>query len=118
MPFKFIVIYDSGSLKYIDVQYINEMDEDFWILLRLSLNSELPEGLYGQKYKRKATISKHNPLIGYFTNETGNILTGLRKFLWIQTHRWWYKTNYWIYLYFLSNLIPIDIEITLGYYNG
>ncbi|HSW76805.1 MAG TPA: hypothetical protein VLG50_07155 [Candidatus Saccharimonadales bacterium] len=101
-------------------QALKKLNADFEIMLHLSFNSHLKEDFYGAK-PSSVFIDEHNPPRGYFINENSEFLKKLQKY-----YKFPYNNNQlrfiigFIYgvLFFHANLIPFDIEITLGYHNA
>ena len=89
------------------------------VMVQLSINSELPERLYGTTYgKRK--IGRFNPPRGYFINEEGDFLSKLRNFGFSLDKKQIKEIIGFIYgyIFYGANIIPIDIEIILGIKNN
>ncbi len=85
------------------------------VMVQLSLNSELPSRLYGITYS-KQKVGKSNPPRGYFINLEGKFLSDLKNYgfnLNIQQVKNIIGFIYG-YIFYAANIIPIDIEITLG----
>lgn len=109
---------DPYSLTRLDPNFIQNKGMDFEIMAHLSFNTDVGGTFYGVKYSGMI-IDEHNPPRGYFMND--NFLLQLQnRFNLNLTKNEISKIIGFIYgiLYFHANLIPIDVEIALGYYNN
>lgn len=119
IPLKDYKRLDVKSLENLEDDYISEKGQDFELMMHLALNSDLSSKFYGINYSLKK-IGKNNIPRGYFATKENiiNKLLGL------------YNTNLTIkeiknimgfiygWIYYYANIIPIDIEITLGIYDN
>jgi len=104
----------------------DDFDDNFEIMCHLSLNTELKEKFYGTNYS-KTSISIKNPPRGFFINDKTIFLSRLlqkfnkpKKHCKLPTDNDFKILIGFIYgvLYFGARLLPIDVEITFGDYNG
>jgi hypothetical protein len=107
-----------------DPTILNNISKDFGknfeIMLQLSTNTEIGGRFYGIKYS-KTKISEKNPPRGYFLSKNDVVL----KYL-IENYNFPLTLEnikemigfVYGFLYFKARLIPIDIEISLGYVDG
>ena len=106
-----------STLQGLNPNVINDLKPDFKpndLMLQLSLNSELPEKIYGVNYSKKL-VGYNNPPRGYFINDTSNTLQKLG----IDTVQMKEIMGFvYGYLFYAANLVPIDIEFALGRYAG
>ena len=87
------------------------------LMIHASLNTEVPERIYGVQYVAKKLTEK-NPPRGYFTNINGVVIEKLRsQFGFPLTGIQLKQLMGFIYgyIYFFVGIVPIDIELTLGY---
>jgi hypothetical protein len=96
---------------------ITDYSPDVSIMTQLSFNNELAEGFYGRNYNNPQ-ISRSNPSRGYFLGQESDFLDFLRSEYNFDLSDSELKSMIGFiygYIYFHGGIIPIDIEITLGY---
>lgn len=117
---------DPIALKKVAPEFMLEKGNNFEIMTHLSLNTDIGGRFYGINYS-KSLISDKNPPRGYFITETGDFLALLRSSYGLtfdgtddgNLNDQAKELIGFIYgiLFFHANLIPFDVEITLGYYS-
>ena len=111
---------DIDIMNNVDPEYYNHIGENFELMLHLSFNTETTEGIIGREYN-KPQISKTNPARGYFINADSNMLNILREKYNFDLSDYQIKCIMgfvYSYIFKVCDIIPIDIEICLGYYDG
>lgn len=108
-------------LNSLSSEFIGQKGMDFEIMLHLTTNTDLGGRFYGIKYS-KTKISENNPPRGYFTKpDNDDVLNYLREEyglrLTIDNIKEIIGFIYGV-MYFKAKLVPIDIEITLGFTDG
>jgi hypothetical protein len=112
-----LTMYDSldrPSREYIS----DEFAPNFKVMMHLSLNTDIGGKFYGVKYSSQM-ITEKNPPRGYFLDADSDVLDKLREYdEYLPTMKEFRMLIGFIYgvLYFKARLVPIDVEITLGYY--
>ena len=120
IPLSMLVQAEPNSLESIDPAFIKKQGMDYEIMVQLTYNSELSEKIYGSNYS-KAKISENNPPRGYFISDQAKLLDSFRELYGLTLTNDQIKEMIgFIYgiLFYYGKLIPVDIEITLGYYDG
>lgn len=110
---------DSNIINRFSKEFLESRGLDFEIMGHLALNSDI-SGVYGITYTNKL-ISNKNPPRGFFITENSGLLDKLRKTFKLQLSNNEIKEIIGFiygYIMFNTNIIPIDIEITLGLYNN
>jgi len=110
---------DPNIINRFSKEFLEKVGEDFQIMPHLALNSDIG-GIYGNSYTKKI-ISNKNPPRGYFLTEHSGLLDKIRKIFKLSLSNNEIKEIIgFIYgwILFDTNIIPIDIEITLGLYNN
>jgi hypothetical protein len=118
LPLAFYNAYDATYFKQrFEPHYLTTLEpQHYGIMTHLAFNSEVP-GLYGATYS-KTRISKQNPPRGYFVNKESGFLAFLRREYNLKwSDQFLERMMGFIYgwIYFTCDIIPIDIEFTLGY---
>lgn len=111
---------DPESISKLDPEFIAKRGKDFELMVHLSFNTEIPSNIYGVSYS-KSNVNDQNPPRGYFINQDASILDVFRSKYGLHLSNTEIKEIIgFIYgiLYYYGKIIPIDIEITLGYYDG
>lgn len=117
---KMLKTIDPNSWDNLSPEFLEKRGENFEVMVHLSFNSELNGKIYGIKYT-KNLISESNPPRGYFINEEAPLLEKMRQIYGLKlSDREIKEIIGFVYgiLFFYGKLIPIDIEIALGYYDG
>lgn len=105
-----------SMLSQLNSNIVNDLNKDFKpkdLMLQVSLNSQLPERIYGINYSKKL-VGYNNPPRGYFINDNSNTLErlGFSKKELKEIIGFIYG-----YMFYGAKIIPVDVEFALGYYN-
>lgn len=118
IPLNIYEQFDMNIDNSFDKEYLAQHKSDFFILLQLTYNTDLPNKIYGTNYSR-AKISDKNPLRGYFISENDvSILNFLRNYynLLLSDNQIQQIIGFiYGWIFFKAKYVPIDIEIALGY---